>query len=122
MRRRKPRARRSERTKTSRTPHPEAVDCRAAKTSGLFLFKFQVDDDLFLVIEARDRSRGGFGAIFFGVDFIVDIRVEAAEAVIAFLVGDVAADCIGARISEKNDGRRYGGLRGLVQHNAADGA
>ncbi len=51
-----------------------------------------------------NRSGGGFGAVFFGVDFIVDIGIEAAEAVIAFLVGDVAADCIGARISEKNDG------------------
>src|SRR6266436_109268 len=85
----------------------------------LFLFQLQREHDLFFVIEARDSSSGGLGAIFLGVDFIIDIGIEATEAVIAFFIRDIAAHGIGARVFQKNHGGRHWRFGGLVHHNTA---
>src|SRR6267143_1064307 len=67
-----------------------------------FLFQLQGEHDLFLVIEARDSSSSGLGAIFFGVDFIIDGGIDPTEAVVPLFIGDVAAIGIGARVFQEN--------------------
>ena len=64
----------------------------------------QVDDNVFLVIEAGDGSRSGFQAVFFSVELVIDIGIETAEAVVTLVVRDVAAYRVGVRVFEKDDG------------------
>src|SRR6266404_833375 len=71
---------------------------------GLFLLDFQRVNELFLVVETGDRAGGRFCAILFGVDFVVDIGIEAAEPVIAFLIGDVTTHRIGAHVFQEHYG------------------
>src|SRR5260221_11290892 len=119
MGRQKPRAHNGAPRKTSRTPHPEAVDSRESrlelktlltgererKRLCFFPLDFQGQHNLFLVIEAGDSSSRGLGAILFGVDFVIDIGIKATEAVIAFVISDVAAHVIGASIFQEDNGR-----------------
>src|SRR5262249_58141329 len=82
-----------------------AERCEIGQPSGFVLFELQIQHDVLAAIKARYGARRGFGAVFFGVDFIVDIRIEPTEAVVALVVCDVAANHVGAEILQEYDAR-----------------
>src|ERR1700740_1291262 len=69
------------------------------KELSLLSFDLQVEDNLFFVVEAGDGARRGLGAVLFSMNLIIDVRVQAAEAIVALVIRDVTAYRIGTRIS-----------------------
>src|SRR6266849_5637590 len=90
--------------------------------SGLLLFKLQVKDDFFLTVEAGDGAGGRLGAIFLRVNLVIHIGIQAAEAVVAFVVGDIAANSVSPGVFEEDHAGRDGRFGRLVNHNSAHGA
>src|SRR6267142_6094267 len=61
---------------------------------GLLLLDFQIQYDLLATIKARNRTRSGFGAFFFRMQFIIGVQVQAAESITAGVIRVTAADRI----------------------------
>src|ERR1700730_2870267 len=95
------------------SPHSPPIDgfapVRVSSRLGFFLVDFEVEDDFLLAVEAGDGTGWGLGAVFFRVDFVVGVGIEAAEAIVALIIGDVAADRVAAHIFEADDGGRNRG-------------
>src|SRR5258708_12110694 len=56
------------------------------------------------------------------MNFVVRVRIETAEAIVSFFVGDVAAHRVGARILKKDHTRGNWIFGGFVRDDAANGA
>src|SRR6267378_561559 len=105
--------------------------CRAARKhcspegrnlrSAFFLVDFEIQNDVLATVEAGDGTGWGFGAFFFRMQFVVGIGIQAAETVVAGVIGVAAADGIGAHVFEKNHAAGKRAI-GLVRHHAADRA
>jgi hypothetical protein len=89
--------------------------------SALFLVDFEIQNDVLAAVEAGDRAGWGFGAFFFRMQFVIGIRIQAAETVAAGVIGVTATDRIGAHVFQKNNAAGKRAI-GLVRHHAADGA
>src|SRR5579859_1440399 len=88
--------------------------------SALLLVDLQIKDDVLFAIETRYRASLGLGAVFFGVNLVVDVWVEAAEAIVAGVVADVAANRVAAHVFQEDDACRHRGF-GFVGDESADG-
>lgn len=87
-------------------------------TGSLFV-EFQNDFDVFAAVEARyGMCRSGKIAVF-RVNFVVHIRVEAAEAVDPRTIRDVRLHILGSEILEVHDAIRNGILM-RVEHGPMD--
>src|SRR5260370_11361068 len=62
----------------------------------------QIDHDFPAVVESGHIAHRRFCSLEFGVNFIVGIRIEAAETVIPFSVGKIAADRVGPEVFQEN--------------------
>src|ERR1700730_16147047 len=78
------------------------VTCRRPGISGFFLLDLQVEDDLLLAVKARDRAGGRRGPVFFGVNLVVGVGVEPAEAIVALVVADITADGVAAGVFQEH--------------------
>src|SRR5258706_11538177 len=63
--------------------------------SALLPVAFQIDHHFLAVVESGHIAHPRFSSLEFGVNLIVGIRIEAAETVIPFSVGKIAADRVG---------------------------
>src|SRR5207253_10660043 len=111
--------------------HPRGEHCRAARKhnlpkgrslrSALFLVDFEMQNDILATVEAGDGTSWGFGALFFRMQFVIGIGIQAAETVAAGVIGVTAADGIGTYVFQKNyaAGKR---AIGFVRHHAAHSA
>src|SRR5579859_2326255 len=90
-------------------------------SSGFLFLDFQIEHNLLLAVEAGDSMRRGFRPVFFRMNFVVRVGVEAAEAVVPFVVGYVAANRIGARVLKEDHARRNWILGRFVDNHAAHG-
>src|SRR6266699_1295554 len=86
--------------------------------SALFLVDFEIQNDVLATVEAGDRTGWGFGAFFFRMQFVIGIGIQAAETVVAGVIGVAAADGIGAHVFQKNHAAGKWAI-GLVCHHAA---
>src|ERR1700687_1630171 len=103
--------------------------CRAARKhcspegrklrSALLLVDFEIQTDVLATVEAGDGTGWGFGAFFFRMQFVIGVGIQAAETVVAGVIGVTAADGIGAHVFQKNDAAGKRAIR-LVHNNAAD--
>src|SRR6266851_5554820 len=89
--------------------------------SALFLVDFEIQNDILATVEAGYRTGSGFGAFLFRMEFVIGVGIQAAETVVAGVVGVTAAYGIGTHVFQKNNtsGKR---VIGLVRHHAAHGA
>ena len=100
---------------------PTSLTKRRKRNSALFLVDFEIQNDVLATVEARNRAGRGFSALFLRMEFVIRIRVQAAETVTAGVIGVTAADGICAHILEKDNTAGEGAI-GLVRHHAADRA
>src|ERR1700694_946737 len=86
--------------------------------SALFLVDSEIQNDVLAAVKAGDGTSWGFGTLFFRMQFVIGIGIQAAETVVAGVIGIAAADGIGAHVFQKNyaAGKR---VIGLVSHHAA---
>src|SRR6266849_2975923 len=84
--------------------------------SALLAVDLQVENDVLARVQGVDGTYRRLGAFQFRVDLVIDIGIEAAEAVISRVIGKTAADRVGAQILQENDtaGQR---IFALVAHN-----
>src|SRR5260370_17034260 len=72
------------------------------RTRRLFLallaIEFQREDEFLAVVEVRNGAGGGRPAFFFGMNFVAGVQIEAAETELAFLVGNVGCNVLGANV------------------------
>jgi hypothetical protein len=79
--------------------------------------EFQGDFDVAAGVEARNRAGGGSEIFMFGVQFVVDIGIKAAEAIVPLGVGYIGADSLGFCVYEVDHAGRHGVF--LRVHDAA---
>ncbi len=68
-------------------------------------------------IEAGNGSNAGRQIAVFGVDFVIDIGIESAEAELAGRIGDIGSNGLGFDIQQIDNARRHG-IFAFVQHYA----
>src|SRR5579871_548787 len=91
-----------------------------APRSAFLLVDLQIQDDFLFAVEAGDGPRLRLCAVFFSVNLVIDVRVEAAKAIVAGVVADVAANRVGARVFQEDHTCRDGAFS-LVGDKTADG-
>lgn len=87
----------------------------------LLRINLEVNYNFFATLKTRNCARGRFGAILFGVQFVVGIGIEAAEPVISSIVRNIAAHRIGPRILQEHHCARYRCFR-FIGDNSMDAA
>jgi hypothetical protein len=72
-------------------------------------------------IEAGSCARRGGRLVVFGVQFVVDVGIQAAEAIVARCIGDIGPYSICLDVDQVNDG---GGnaIFAVIDHVSLDGA
>src|SRR5882724_8332380 len=63
---------------------------------GLLLLDFQIQDDVLAAIKGGNRTCSGLGAFFFRMEFVIGVRVQAAESITAGVICVAAANRISA--------------------------
>src|SRR5260370_39931415 len=76
------------------------------RSSTLFLFDFEIQNDVLATLEAGDRTGRGLGAFSFRMKFVIGVRVQAADTVVAGVIGVAAAVGIGSHVFQKNNAAR----------------
>src|SRR5205807_1801882 len=60
-------------------------------SSALFFVNFEIQNDVLATVEAGDGTGWGFGTLFFRMQFVIGIGIQAAETVVAGVIGVTAA-------------------------------
>src|SRR5689334_914369 len=86
-----------------------------------FTVDFQIDDHFLATVERRNIADRRLGPLEFGMNFIIGIRVQAAEMVIPFGIGKIAAEGVGPEVFQKHQAIGQGVFR-FIGYDTANGA